>query len=958
MFRILESQAPAKQTATDTINTLCSRLQSATLLEDRRAAILGLRSFAKDYPASVASGALRGLINSLRNDGEDVDTIKVVLETLLMLFSPDENSPEASDEIALWLADEFTQRQDNITTLLDLLDMRDFYSRLYSLQLMSHICGARPERTQECIFTAPLGVSRLVNVLSDVREPVRNEALVLLIALTPSSTELQKLVAFENAFERIFSLIEAEGSLTHGSEVVEDCLSLLANLLRLNVSNQSYFRETGCVKKLAKLLADATREQETEESIPQWSLAQRDKNLWGLLAIVQLFLVRGGVSTPVNQVAFWQNGVMEQVLRTAFSQEFNVKITAKALETCADLIRENPTLQEKFADIEVSWGPKLRGDHLANGDAKRNGPQKVNVVEALLKLTLEPAPIHLLDARLAACECMKAFFAKHPGIRLHVLRRAIDGHMSGDDQIPNVLSILVEPPESRRNADPYQTWMASVLMFHLVFEDPEAKVVALKVTEGDAESGEEVITCVQSIAGNLITGIHRGDDERISVGYLMLLCGWLFEDPDAVNDFLGEGSSIQSLIQETKQRGVSSVLLPGLCSVLLGIIYEFSTKDSPIPRATLHQLLLNGLGREQYIDKITKLREFPLVRDFEVLPQTSQGEFDGGLPDVFFDRTFMEFLKDNFSRLIRAIDRDPGFEVPVIANGIQKGISRELVDSLRAEVDERNQTIQKLESDLVTLERKLEQEQLDHRKTRDSCALELSRIKQINETLQRNHEEELSELVERHEKAKNELLKQHDEQLRAVDNRLKETAADYERKCNSIRERHEAEVAELKKTIESLQSDYETRSNSVRERHEAEVAELKRTIQSLESNLDKASKEHAQSLKAAHEEYSSKNSALEERASRAEERAKAAEERAREAEEALKKAQAALEKAQAEVQEKEKARKAVQEELDDLLIVFGDLEAKRKEDKKRLKELGQEVSEAEEDDDEDEGEVD
>lgn len=83
------------------------------------------------------------------------------------------------------------------------------------------------------------------------------------------------------------------------------------------------------MKRLAKLLADATREQEAEEDIPQWILAHRDKNLWGLLAIVQIFLVRGGVSTPANQVAFWQNGVMEQVLRTAFSQEFNVKITAK-----------------------------------------------------------------------------------------------------------------------------------------------------------------------------------------------------------------------------------------------------------------------------------------------------------------------------------------------------------------------------------------------------------------------------------------------------------------------------------------------------------------------------------------------------------------------------------------------------------------------------------------------------
>jgi hypothetical protein len=92
MMRVLEAQAPPKQTATDTIGTLSSRLASATLLEDRRAAILGLRSFAKEYPASVASGALRGLISALSQDAEDVDTLKVVLETLLMLFHPDAES--------------------------------------------------------------------------------------------------------------------------------------------------------------------------------------------------------------------------------------------------------------------------------------------------------------------------------------------------------------------------------------------------------------------------------------------------------------------------------------------------------------------------------------------------------------------------------------------------------------------------------------------------------------------------------------------------------------------------------------------------------------------------------------------------------------------------------------------------------------------------------------------------
>ena len=100
MLRMLEAQAPAKQTATDTINTLSSRLNNATLLEDRRAAILGLRSFAKEYPASVASGSLRGLISSLNNDRDDVDTSKVILETLLMLFNPDETSVGPTS--ALW----------------------------------------------------------------------------------------------------------------------------------------------------------------------------------------------------------------------------------------------------------------------------------------------------------------------------------------------------------------------------------------------------------------------------------------------------------------------------------------------------------------------------------------------------------------------------------------------------------------------------------------------------------------------------------------------------------------------------------------------------------------------------------------------------------------------------------------------------------------------------------------
>lgn len=933
MLRILESQAPAKQTAADTIATLSSRLQNSTLLEDRRAAILGLRSFAKLYPASVASSALRDLIAGLRRDGEDPDTIKLVLETLLMLFEPDSKSLEASEEIKLWLADEFTQRQDNITALIDLLESAEFYLRLYSLQILSHISTARPERTQDAIFTAPLGLSRLVAILDDKREAARNEALLLLIALTPSSPELQKVVAFENAFDRIFAIIDSEGSLTHGSATVQDCLSLLGNLLKLNSSNQTSFREIGAIAKISKLLGDVAKEEDSEEGVSDWIRPQRDMNVWGTLAVIQLFLVQGGQGTKMNQAAYWQNGTVLNVLQLAFNTKFSVSIRAKALVTCGDLIRGNASVQEQFGDLVVpkpqfdsdissasaSQILEQKNSSLSNGHA--SVLEKANVIEVLLQLILEPSPVSRFDVRLAACSCLKAFFEGHAGIRGHVLRRAIEGFTSGDDDVPNILEILLRSASVGRSSDPYQVWMAALILMHLLFENSDTKSMALAVSEGDSASGEEVITLAQAITANVIAGVHRKEDERALIGCLMLLCTWLFEDPDAVNDVLGEGSNIQSLIQAIKLCSYSMPLVAGLAVLLLGIIYEFSSKDSPVPRKTLHDVLINSLGRDVYVDRLTKLRENSFVRDFEVLHQNSKSALDGGLPEVFFDKKFIDFLKDNFSRLLRAIDRDPNLEVSVVMNGIQKGISRELVDSLRAQLDERTKALQNAESELVALSRKLEQEQLDHRRTRDSSAVEVNRIKQINQSLQEHHEKELHDMKIAQDRSRDDLQKQHRIALDDAEQRFQKLST-------------EAEVS----------------ATRTKQRLEAEIADLRKTNSELEARIIKTEKDHIQDLQTAHEEYVSKQTSLEGRLCRAEERADESDKHVAKLKMQLDAIRNELVQVKSELEAKEIARKGVQAELDDLLVVFADLEAKRTSDKERLKELGAEVSEDEEGD--------
>ncbi|WXC66749.1 hypothetical protein SNK03_012529 [Fusarium graminearum] len=835
MFSSIAS-APAKQSVGETIDVLSGRLSSATLLEDRRAAILGLRSFAKDYPASVASGALRSLIGSLSKDGEDVDTVKVVLETLLMLFNPNEDSPEASEEIALWLADEFTQRQENITLLLDFLDTNDFYSRLYSLQLLAAILSARTERTEECIFTAPLGIPRLVSILDDQRDAIRNEVIILLTYLTPTSIEIQKLVAFENAFDRLFAIIEADGALAEGGRTVEDCLILLANLLRSNSSNQSLFRESGCINRLADLLARVLKPQSDGSEIASWATAQRNRNVYAFLAVIRLFVVRGSAGTNLNQAAIWKHGLTYHVLQLAFSHEAQTQIKAEALITCGDMIYQNAPIQEAFAQLTVL--SPLSKDGGAEGQTSQQ--DKIFVIDGLLDLTLCSQDLQEFDVRFAAAGCLEAYFANHSAVKLHFLGRAIEGHQSGANEPSNILTVLLQP--SAETSDPYRQWFAAVIAFHLLHENPEAKAVAMGLTEGDSEDGEEVVTGIQTLTAHVTSGLRRNDDPRVLAGYLMLLLGWLFQDLDAVDDFLTEGSNVQSLIQAVSQPQATSSdeLVQGLCTMLLGTAYEFSTKDSPIPRATLLEILTSRIDRDLYLSRLTRLRSHPLIRDFEVLPQKLDASSPGRLPDVFFDRAFVEFFKDNYSQIARAIDREPGMEISVITNGVQKGVSRELVDSLRSQVEEKQNAVNKIQEALAALQGQLGQEQADHRRSQETAFTEMQRLKAANEGLQKSHSDELRKLQTQLASKENDQRK-HIAQLQS---QYSAKENDHQKQIAQLRSQQAAQDSSHQKQLEQVRKAAEAEAEKIRRRTDAEIADLKATISRLEVDLMKSQKEH------------------------------------------------------------------------------------------------------------------
>ena len=60
----------------------------------------------------------------------------------------------------------------------------------------------------QAILAAPMGIVQLMDLLGDSHEVVRNEAVLLLMSLTKSSPDIQKIAAFEGAFEHILKILK------------------------------------------------------------------------------------------------------------------------------------------------------------------------------------------------------------------------------------------------------------------------------------------------------------------------------------------------------------------------------------------------------------------------------------------------------------------------------------------------------------------------------------------------------------------------------------------------------------------------------------------------------------------------------------------------------------------------------------------------------------------------------
>ncbi|OBA21418.1 hypothetical protein METBIDRAFT_31942 [Metschnikowia bicuspidata var. bicuspidata NRRL YB-4993] len=738
---ILRSLSQRPDQEEEAIQTLSNRLQHASLAADRKLAVLGLKSFSRQFRESVVQYGLRALLQTLGKDTENAPLVKAVLETLLNLFLRTGDSSEVDaqklgwisnqsraqngkypspllvepieiDEFSQWIADEVILTDDHVCSLMLVLQKHGgFQIRLYALQLLEAVVATRAIRAKECILNIPLAISTIVGLLDDPNDPIRNEAILLLMALVNNNYNIQKLVAFENTFERIFAIIEEEGGI-RGSILVQDCMTLLTNLLMYNASNQTFFLETDCVPKLASLIAEPI-EASSPVGLPTengdailappivWT-EQRLQNMAILLDICRSFVDPQNQHLVQNQQKLHSSGIFLSILRLVFSPEMENPIRKAALQVTGDIICNNAHLQLQFAHIDVPYiDPSMPLQAQKYTEA-------IPAPLALLNWALLTNSVHVFEVRLAAVHCLAKFFLGNTDAKMAFLTDQIKASKSknyyseikqseneaeGVDEVKPEVNHKSEKgfepevnPKSAEGFDdsqktpyanifttltvfnfdvklnPYSAWFSAVTLVYLISDCPETRQLAREMKVGSAEDGEEEMSSIQAIAGMLIANLENADP-RIAVGYLVLLTLWLYEDFEAVNDFLSDATIIKTIVAFlSKNSTESSEIVQGMGSVLVGVCYDFCTKSAPLPRGNLHDLITKSLGADSYALKVKKFKNNLLFKHFDGDLESDFERDLSGLPNLYFIPEYVELVKDNYYRIRKSLSRGPNFE--------------------------------------------------------------------------------------------------------------------------------------------------------------------------------------------------------------------------------------------------------------------------------------------------------
>uniref|UniRef100_A0A7M4EJ39 General vesicular transport factor p115 n=1 Tax=Crocodylus porosus TaxID=8502 RepID=A0A7M4EJ39_CROPO len=529
-----------------------------------------------------------------------------------------ENSQKQVDDLGSRFTEVFIKQSENITLLLTLLEEFDFHVRWPGVKLLTSLLKQQGPQLQQIILVSPMGVSRLMDLLADSREVIRNDGVLLLQQLTKSNAAIQKIVAFENAFERLLDIITEEGN-SDGGIVVEDCLLLLQNLLKNNNSNQNFFKEGSYIQRMKPWF-------EVGDDNCGWS-AQKVTNLHLMLQLVRVLVspTNPPGATSSCQKAMSNCGLLQQLCTILMATGVPADILTETINTVSEVIR----------------GCQMNQDYFASVYAPSNPPRPAIVV-LLMSMVNERQPFVL---RCAVLYCFQCFLYKNQKGQGEIVSTLLPSTIDATGNSVSAGQLLCGGLFS---TDSLSNWCAAVALAHALQENAILKEQLLRVQLATS-IGNPPVSLLQQCTNIL----SQGSKVQTRVGLLMLLCTWLSSCPIAVTHFLHNPANIPFLTgQIAENLGEEEHLVQGLSALLLGIsIYYNDNSLENYSKEKLKQLIEKRIGKENFIEKLGFISKHELYSRAGQKPQPSFSSPD----HMMFDHEFTKLVKELEGVITKAI---------------------------------------------------------------------------------------------------------------------------------------------------------------------------------------------------------------------------------------------------------------------------------------------------------------
>ncbi|VDD87997.1 unnamed protein product [Enterobius vermicularis] len=659
----------------EVVEKLVERVETSTVLEDRRDALKVLRTLAKKMRLPVAMIGMQAYIEILEKEKTNLELVALTLDILVSVVQ-DEDVEEGADELGERLSEILVRKKQFVASIMSLVDEYEFSIRRNLVLLLTALLRYRGNELQMAIMAEPMGVSKLVDLLHESREAVRNNVVLMLSELSRANTQIQQLLAYENTFQLLFDIIEVEPSERNViGIVVEDCLYVMLNLLGKNSMNQQLFREASLIQRLTSVLHTFLYGGSEEDDVgwDEWP-KQKVANVIFLLQVIRSLvspLNNPQSNTYAAEKAISQSGMLAELCTVLLSVVgVTTDVLAETIIAVAEVIRGNYANQEYFAG-------RTLGSSLGNRSA---------LLVLLMTMTAQKQALKL---RCAVFYCFLSYLYDNNHGKTKIIDTLLPSASSDSASGPTAGQCLCSAIMSSEGV---QVWMGCVCLIHCLIDADHLKQQLLKV-HLTIDSSETPTPLIRHL-GNLLISLGNRKPQ-VRAGLLMLLAVWLHNCPLAVTQFLQVEDIVQYLTTQIDECGAEGSegenrVVHGLLALVLALcLLDGEATDND--KNSLNAIVERRVGNEKIVELLEGISNSEQYVHAAQQPQP-KAKTPG---DLFLDFQFTKFFKGLEGQITKQLKPDGSS----VANGTSEKVVlsfKELVKRQDETIAERDQQLKKL----------------------------------------------------------------------------------------------------------------------------------------------------------------------------------------------------------------------------------------------------------------------